>query len=244
MARHPRLIYPDVALHVVQRGNNRQDCFLHDNDRLVYLAILRDLARLRQCVIHAYCLMTNHAHMLVTPWSAVSCSLMMRDLLRCYAAYFNRRYSRTGSLWERPFRSCLVDSNAYVLACYRYIELNPVRAGMVVRPGAHPWSSYSGNAAERIDPLLTSHAEYAALAEHERQPGHAYRSFMATSDEPAFLRDIRGATEAGYPLVGEALRRKLELDGVRLEPGRPGRRSQLGDLDEDADGKQLDLLTE
>lgn len=244
MARHPRLIYPDIALHVVQRGNNRQNCFLQDNDRLVYLAILRDLARLRQCVIHAYCLMTNHAHMLVTPPSAVACSLMMRDLLRCYAAYFNRRYSRTGSLWERPFRSCLVESSAYVLNCYRYIELNPVRAGMVTNAGAHPWSSYRGNAGESVDPLLTPHVEYAALSEREVGRVRAYRSFMATSDDPAFLRSIRESTEAGYPLVGEAFRRKLESGGVRLEPSRPGPRSQPNNIDDDSDTRQLGLLTE
>jgi len=244
MARHPRLIYPDVALHVVQRGNNRQNCFLHDNDRLVYLAILRDVAHLRQCLIHAYCLMSNHVHLLITPPSTVACSLMMRDVLRCYAAYFNRRYSRTGSLWERPFRSCLVESSAYVLNCYRYIELNPVRAGMVATPAAHRWSSYAGNAGERVDPLLTLHVEYSALAEQQGHRAQAYRSFMATSDDPAFLRAIRETTEAGYPLVGEALKRKLEAGGIRLEAGRPGRRSQPDDLDDDPDGRQLDLLSE
>ena len=243
MARHPRLIYPDVALHVVQRGNNRQDCFLNDNDRLVYLAILRDVAHLRQCLIHVYCLMTNHAHMLITPPSAIACSLMMRDLLRCYAAYFNRKYRRTGSLWERPFRSCLVESSAHVLNCYRYIELNPVRAGMAPSPGAYRWSSYAGNARERVDALLTPHVEYVALGEHEERKGQAYRSLMATSDDPAFLRAIRETTEAGYPLVGEALKRKLEADGIRLEAGRPGRRSQSDDLDDDLGGRQLDLLS-
>jgi putative transposase len=148
---------------------------------------------------------TNHVHILITPPSAVACSLMMRDLLRCYAAYFNRRYSRTGSLWERPFRSCLVESSEYVLNCYRYIERNPVRAGMAPSPGAYRWSSYAGNARERVHALLTPHVEYVALSEHEEREGQAYRSLMAMSDDPAFLRAIRETTEAGYPLVGEAL---------------------------------------
>ena len=238
MARHPRLIFPDVALHVLQRGNNRQDCFLQDNDRLVYLSILRDLARLRQCAIHAYCLMTNHVHMLITPPGAMACSLLMRDLLRCYAAYFNRRYSRTGSLWERPFRSCLVDSSAYVLACYRYIELNPVRARMVVKPSDHAWSSHAGNSGARVDALLTPHVEYAALS------AHSYRELLSGSDDPGFLRTVRDATEAGFPLVGEGLKAKLEAAGVRLEPGRPGPRTASGDAEEHAVSGQLDLLTE
>lgn len=237
MARHPRLIFPDVALHVLQRGNNRQDCFFQDNDRLVYLSILRDLARLRQCAIHAYCLMTNHVHMLITPPSAEACSLLMRDLLRCYAAYFNRRYARTGSLWERPFKSCLVDSSEYVLACYRYIELNPVRAGMVVEPAAHPWSSHAGNSGARVDPMLTPHVEYEAMSVS------AYKTMLCTSDDARFLRTMRESTEAGYPLVGEPLRKKLEAAGIRFEPGRPGPRV----LPSEAEGTplgQLDLLTE
>jgi putative transposase len=244
MARHPRLIYPDVALHVLHRGNNRQDCFLQDNDRLVYLAILRDLARLRQCALHAYCLMTNHVHMLITPSSAAGCSLLMRDLLRCYSAYFNRRYRRTGTLWERPFRSCLVDSGEYVLACYRYVELNPVRAGMVAAPAAHPWSSYRGNAGATADPLLTPHVEYVALSERETSRAPMYRALMGTSDDTAFVRSIRAATDAGYPLVGEQLKQKLKADGVRLEANRPGPQPHVVDVEADSSRQQLDLLTE
>jgi putative transposase len=125
MGRHARLVVADVALHVVQRGNNRQHCFRQDNDRLVYLSLLKQAASFWQCSLHAYCLMSNHIHLLFTPPHERACSAMMRDLGREYAAYFNRRYERTGSLWERPFRSCLVDSATYVLACYRYIERNP-----------------------------------------------------------------------------------------------------------------------
>jgi len=243
MARHPRLIFPDVALHVVHRGNNRQDCFLQDNDRLVYLCILRDLARLRQCAIHAYCLMTNHVHLLVTPAGAVECSLLMRDLLRCYAAYFNRRYSRSGSLWERPFHSCLVDSSEHVLACHRYIELNPVRAGMVAAPGAHPWSSYAGNSGVRSDALLTPHVEYLALSANERARKDAYRALLAVGEDPAFLRTVREATWGGLPLVGAELKAKLEAAGVRLERGAPGPHAVSVDDEGPSVSTQLELLT-
>ena len=204
MGRHARLVVPEVALHAVQRGNNRQDCFHHDNDRLVYLSLLKDAARLRQCAIHAYCLMTNHVHLLFTPPQEAACSLMMRDLGREYAAYFNRRYARTGSLWERPFKSCLVDSAPYVLACYRYIERNPVRAHMVGQPGDHPWSSYAGNTASREDALLTPHPEYAALG---MDAASRWRSY------------------AGYPLIGERLKAELEKRGARLARSKPGPRA-------------------
>lgn len=244
MARHPRLIFPDVALHVLQRGNNRQDCFFQDNDRLVYLSVLRDLARLRQCAIHAYCLMTNHVHMLITPPSAIACSLLMRDLLRCYAAYFNRRYSRTGSLWQRPFRSCLVDSSDYVLACYRYIERNPVRAGMVPAPSAYPWSSHHGNAGARMDQLLTPHVEYLALSAEAAARNAAYQDLLSAGDDPRVLSTLRDSTEAGYPLVGERLKAKLEAAGVRLEAGRRGPRPQSTEAHEQVLAGQLDLLTE
>ncbi|HET7669665.1 MAG TPA: transposase [Burkholderiales bacterium] len=241
MARHPRLIFPDIALHIILRGNNRQDCFHQDNDRLVYLAILRDLTRLRQCALHAYCLMTNHVHMLVTPSDAETCSLLMRDLARCYAAYFNRRYSRTGSLWERPFKSCLVESPAYVLNCYRYIERNPVRARMVEGPAAHPWSSYAGNSGARSDALLTPHAEYLALSETLESRHRAYRGLLGVADDPAFLSAMRQATDAGFPLIGDQLKAKLEAEGVRMEAGRPGPRP---DAARDEAVGQLNLLTE
>lgn len=225
MGRSARLVVPDVALHMVQRGNNRQDCFLHDNDRLVYLSLLRNGVVFRHCALHAYCLMTNHIHLLVTPRDAEACSLMMRDVGRDYAAYFNRRYERTGSLWERPFKSCLVDSAAYVLACYRYIERNPVRAQMVDHPGAYPWSSYQANAL-RHDALLTPHPEYIALSADTSKRHTAYQRMLAGDDEDAFLAAMRESTHAGYPMVGEALKTKLEKDGIRFERGKPGPREE------------------
>jgi putative transposase len=236
MGRHARLVVPDVALHVMQRGNNRQDCFHHDNDRLVYLSILREAAALRQCAIHAYCLMTNHVHVLFTPPHEEACSLMMRDLGRDYASYFNRRYSRTGSLWERPFKSCLVDSAPYVLACYRYIERNPVRAHMVEQPGDHPWSSYAGNAALREDALLTPHPEYAALALDAASLRRSYQRLLADADETVFLGAMREATDAGYPLIGDRLKSELEKQGMRLERSKPGPRAAPAAAHDDESG--------
>ena len=229
-------------MHIRQRGNNRQDCFFQDNDRLVYLAILRDLLTLRRCALHAYCLMTNHVHLLVTPADENGCSLMMRDLARCYANYFNRRYSRTGQLWEGRFRSCLVDSPRYVLGCYRYIELNPVRAGMVSAPGAHVWSSYGTNTAARDDRLLTPHAEYLALGLDAASRVRAYEGLVWNGDEPELLSAMRESTDNGFPLVGDGLKSELESQGQRMERSRPGPRAQSSAPQDSS--AQLDLLTE
>ena len=225
MARHPRLVIPGVALHVRQRGNDRQNCFRHDNDRLVYLSMLRDLSRTRGCAVHAYCLMTNHVHLLLTPVDEAGCALLMRDLGRCYAAYFNRRYEKTGALWEHPFRSCLVDSAEYVIACYRYIERNPVRAQMVAQPADYRWSSYAGNACLRSDSIIEPHAEYLALGRcDEASRPRAYRELLSDTEATDSLKALRDATDAGFPLVGVGLKSELEKVGARLERGTPGRR--------------------
>ncbi|HYL88211.1 MAG TPA: transposase [Burkholderiales bacterium] len=231
-----------MALHIMQRGNDRQDCFRQDTDRLVYMSLLRDYASLRHCAVHAYCLMTNHVHLLVTPEDTKGCALMMRDLGRCYAAYFNRRYAKVGALWQHPFRSCLVDSAEYVIACYRYIERNPVRAGMVRRPAEHPWSSYAGNTRLRSDELLTPHVEYLALGLDETSRGRLYRELVSEADQPAVLETLRSATEAGFPLVSERLKAELKEAGVRFERGVPGPRTSAGAAEGVAG--QFVLLTE
>jgi len=240
MGRYARLVVPDVALHVIQRGNNRQDCFLHDNDRLFYLSLLKDGLRFRECALHAYCLMTNHIHLLLTPRDGRACSLIMRDLGRDYAAYFNRRYERTGSLWERPFKSCLVDSSDYVLACHRYIERNPVRAHMVDHPRKYLWSSYAANPALRDDPLITAHPEYEALALDPAMRRSAYERMLDEIDNDAFITDMREATHAGYPMVSAGLKSELERQGARFERGKPGPREDSAARDDNS--AQLALI--
>lgn len=209
MARQSRFVLPDVAVHIIQRGNDRMPCFRCDEDFLVYLALLRELAREFNCAVHAYCLMTNHVHLLLTPQAVDSCSKLMKHLGQRYTQYFNRRYERSGTLWEGRFRSCVAESARYVLACYRYIELNPVRAGMVSHPGAYLWSSYAVNSGSRADALVSPHPEILALA-----PGHhhsAYRQLFDEELDDALLTAIRDATNGGYPMVSERLKAKLVL---------------------------------
>ena len=167
MPRQSRLVLPGVALHIIQRGNNRQACFRGDGDYLLYLLHLRELATRHGCAVHAYCLMTNHVHLLMTPSIEDALSTLMRNLGQRYVQYFNRRYGRTGTLWEGRFRSCIAESARYVLACYRYIELNPVRAGLTDHPGNYLWSSYRFNVDGLEDQLITAHPEYLGLG-HDR----------------------------------------------------------------------------
>ena len=221
MPRGPRLVVPDIALHIVQRGHNRQDCFLHDTDYLVYLANLRDLSVRTRCALHAYCLMTNHIHLLVTPSDAQACALLMRNLGQRYVQYFNRRYKRSGTLWEGRFKSCLVDSPPYVIATHRYIERNPVRAGMVASASAYPWSSHGGNAGQASNKILTPHVEYLALGKNEKSRHAAYQGLFTADDEPAFLEAIRDATNGGFALVGKQLECKLPTDTQRRLKRKP-----------------------
>jgi putative transposase len=169
--------------------------------------------------------MTNHVHLLLTPPDDVACALLMRDLGRCYAAYFNRRYEEWGTPWERPFRSCLVDSAAYVLRCYRYIERNPVRAGMIPSPSAFAWSSYAGNSGAREDSLLTPHSEYVAIAIDVSGRQVAYRQLLDEPDDDHFVQTMRKATDGGFALIGDELKSQLQAAGARLQSGKPGPRA-------------------
>jgi putative transposase len=226
MARVPRLIFPGVALHVIQRGNNRNACFREDSDYLTYLGYLRHLSAKYECKLHAYCLMTNHVHLLLTPPQSQACALLMRDLGRGYVRYFNRRHARSGTLWEGRFRSCIAESADYVIACYRYIELNPVRAGMVSHPGSYLWSSHAANAGMRPDPMVKPHCEFLALA-NGASPHAAYRALFEQSLDEGMLRSIREATNGGYPLVSDAFKSRMMAPlGLRTQRGKPGPRAQ------------------
>lgn len=197
MARQARLILPGVAVHVMQRGNNRARCFRAGSDQSRYLIYLRELAAKFECVVHAYCLMSNHVHLLMTPPSAEACAGMMRELGQRYARYFNHTYARSGTLWEGRFRSCLVESPRYVLACYRYIELNPVRPGMAQRPEGYEWSSYTTNIGRRADSLITPHAEFLALGLEAETRYRAYMDLIQQALEPSVVGEIRKATNGG-----------------------------------------------
>lgn len=176
MARKARFNLPGIPQHVIQCGNNREPCFYAEADYDRYLVDLSEAANHNACRIHAYVLMTNHVHVLVTPMCEYGISHLMQDLGRKYVRYINQRYRRSGTLWEGRYKSSLIDSEAYLLACMRYIELNPVRAHMVEHPGEYRWSSYACNAHGRNDRLIVPHPTYGALAaDAARRPNAWYR---------------------------------------------------------------------
>ena len=157
MPRRPRLALPGVPLHLIQRGNNRQACFFAEEDYRFYLERLSEHAGKSGCRVHAYVLMTNHVHLLISADGAEAPGAMMKALGQRYVQYVNRVYRRSGTLWEGRFRSCPIQEKTYLLACQRYIELNPVRAGMVEHPADYPWSSYRANGEGEANPLIHVH---------------------------------------------------------------------------------------
>jgi putative transposase len=197
MPRRARAVLPGFALHVVQRGINRNPCFLNDGDFAAYLKLLSEFSTRFNCAVHAYCLMTNHVHLLVTPRAADSCSLLMKNVGQCHVQRVNHRLGRSGTLWEGRFHSCLVNTDSYVLACYRYIELNPVRAGMVSSPDQYRWSSYATNAHGIPNALLTAHSAYEALAEQSDLRARAYKDLCMSAPAPLIVEEIRTATRIG-----------------------------------------------
>lgn len=216
MPRLPRPILPQIPIHIIQRGNNRLRCFFSDSDFLVYLDLLKKSALKSGCRIHAYVLMTNHVHLLVTPQTADAPAAMMQTLGQRYVQYVNRRYCRTGSLWEGRYRSCLVQHDRYLLTCQRYIELNPVRAQMVTHPSHYQWSSYRTNAHGAPTDLITPHPVYSALAHQAVEREAAYRDLFNAALPVRVLNQVRRATNGNY-----ALGNKNFIDEMARALGRP-----------------------
>ncbi len=215
---------PGVAVHVIQRGNNRNACFASDEDRRFYLFHLARMLPRAGCLLHAYCLMTNHVHLLLTAQSAGGCALLMKSTGELCARYFNKTHQRSGYLWEGRFKSCLVQSETYVLSCYRYIDLNPVRAGLVRRADEYVWSSYRFNALGEASALLSPHEEYLRLGGTSAERQAMYRELIAEVQGPHTVEEIRNATNGGYVLGSTAFRTALaRLFGRRVDRGIAGR---------------------
>jgi putative transposase len=224
MARLPRPDLAGVPQHVVQRGNNRMPCFLDDADRQRYVQCLKEALTRYGCALHAYVLMSNHVHLLLTPAEAGAIPRMMQTFARNYAGLFNGRHGRTGTLWEGRYKSCLVDSESYVLTCYRYIELNPVRAWMIDDPAAHPWSSYGANALGRANPLITPHPAYLALGSDLAARMAAYRALFAEVLTAQTLAEIRQYLQQQRALGTDRFRARVEAELKRFAGVRPAHR--------------------
>jgi putative transposase len=233
MPRRARLAVPGIPWHIIQRGNNRSACFYADEDYGLYLQHLEELAGKFGCAIHAYVLMTNHVHLLLTPENVDSAALLMKHLGQRYVQYINRTYRRSGTLWEGRFRSCLTQAEDYVLACYRYIELNPVRADMVRHPREYRWSSYRTNAEGRSNFLIRPHELYIRLGRSDASRREAYRGLFKAHLDDGLVDGIRAATNGNYVLgtrrFQEEVERMLGRRVTKGKAGRPARRVECGE---------------
>lgn len=223
MMRQPRLDLPGIPQHIVQRGNNRLPCFLDDDDRRCYLALLGEALHGSDCSAHAYVLMDNHVHLLMTPSRDKCVARLMQKLGRQYAGWFNGRHRRTGTLWEGRYKSCLVDNEAYVLRCYRYIDLNPVRARMIDDPTAYRWSSCAGHCGAP-DILLTAHPAYVALGVSTGSRGRAYRAIIDEVLSPDTVAQIRTYLQQQRALGSDAFQAMVQAKTRRFAGTRPAHR--------------------
>ncbi|MCO5054595.1 transposase [Thermomonas sp.] len=221
MARHPRSDLPGIPQHIVQRGNNRLPCFLDDEDRQHYLQCLLEALARFGCQLHAYVLMDNHVHLLMTPGEVGAMSRLMHTFARNYAGLFNHRHGRTGTLWEGRYKACLVASDAYFLACSRYIELNPVRAWIAAQPADYLWSSHRANVGRTRDPLLSPHACYLALGPDPESRAMAYRSFFDEALADDMVAEIRCYLRQQRALGSDRFREWVEARTGRFATARP-----------------------
>ena len=235
MARLPRVHLPDLPAHVVIRGNDRKAIFRSQGDRIFFHRCLLEASRRYRLAIHSYVLMTNHVHLVATGENALSLSRSVQMVGRRYVSYFNYLYGRTGSLWEGRFRSSPIQCDRYLLACHRYVEMNPVRAGIVSAPEEFLWSSHGALAFGKTDDLITPHPIYLGLGLDGEIRFQRYRQLFDKRLSPGTLGRIREALNAGLALGSRQFCRQLELQSGRrvttAKIGRPpGRKSNSENL--------------
>ncbi len=236
MPRKPRFYLPGVAAHVVQRGHSREPVFFEDEDYRAYLNWLGEASERYACSIHAYVLMTNHIHILATPKAQNGISQMMQYTGRYYVPFINHKYGTSGSIWEGRYKASLVHEADYLLACMRYIELNPVRAGMVNHPRSYRWSSYRANAEGKTDELLKPHTLYTNLGKTAVEQRQAYRDLFKAYVDEEEISHIRACWQTGTPLGNDAFKQKVEeklnCKVGQSRRGRPTTKDSAENIDE------------
>jgi putative transposase len=231
MPRRSRLELPGIPMHITQRGVNRAAVFIDNGDRYHYLSLLRSIFPQYNVALHAYVLMGNHVHLLASSPEAGAISCAMRKLHQCHVNAFNRRHRRTGTLWEGRFKSCLVDTDRYLLTVSRYIELNPVRAAIAVSPEEYRWSSVHAHLNLLTDPVHTPHPIYLALDRDDTVRAQVYREWLYEAiddDELAAIRQhLKQERVLGDPRF-QAMAEKALNRSVCVRPqGRPVRESRI-----------------
>lgn len=224
MARLKRLSPLDIPRHIIQRGNNRQVCFVCDQDMAFYASLLLEYSTKFSVSLHAWVFMTNHVHLLASPRAIDGISKMMQAVGRRYVRYFNREYLRSGTLWEGRFKSSLVQSERYLLQCQRYIELNPVRARMVTEPAQYVWSSYQCHALGKKVQMSTPHIEYLLLGKSDASRQVAYRELFLSHVDEKLIDDIRAAVNKGLAFGNDSFKDEIEnLYERRVRSAKMGR---------------------
>ena len=225
MARLPRLTLAGYPHHIIQRGNNRQMIFADTQDFETMLALLTENAQKFAVAVHAYVLMDNHFHLLATPATAEALPLMMQAVGRSYVRYFNNRHGRSGTLWEGRYRSTLIETERYLLACMAYIDLNPVRAGMVAQALDWRWSSHAHSLGLHADGLVTPHALYWALGNTPFAREAAYGALVQAGVSANQQSALTDATLRGWALGEDdfvaALQKKSARRVSKAKAGRP-----------------------
>lgn len=210
MPRQRRYRIPDIPQHVIARGIDRNACFFDPSDYRRYLELLQEASAKHACLVHAYVLMTNHVHLLMTPRTPDAVPRTMQAVGRRYVQQTNARYGRTGTLWEGRYKATVVCCERYLLRCSRYIELNPVRAGIVPDPGDYPWSSYGHNALGSRNGLLSEHEAYRDLGGTPNARQAAYRGLVSELLSDEEVERIRRSTRMGRPLGSDRFKSEIE----------------------------------
>ncbi|MDR6840311.1 transposase [Pseudoxanthomonas sacheonensis] len=228
--RRPRLELPGIPLHITHRGVNRAATFLDEDDYVSYLQALEASAEAQHVRVHGYVLMTNHVHLLVSAQETGTVSRMMQAIGRRYVRTLNTKHRRTGTLWEGRYKSCLVDSDHYLLRCLRYIELNPVRAGMVALPEHYRWSSVHAHLGKHPDPRWTPHPLYLALNEDPVARSHLYHTLLMEPISSADIQSIRDHLQQervlGSPAFQAMVEKTLNRSCCLRSPGRPTKETE------------------
>jgi putative transposase len=227
MARLPRLVVPNQPHHVIQQGNDLQIIFRDADDYLAFINWLRDASRQFKVAVHAYVLMTNHLHLLATPSDEQGLSKMMQWIGRHYVPYFNRKYGRTGTLWQGRYKATVIEADHYLMTCCRYIETNPVRSGLVASAGDYSWSSYPHHIGLKSDPVITDHPLYWALGNTPFDREIAYKALIEQGVNEDDVAALTEATLKGWAIGSERFKLLLERQTLRrVRKSKRGRPSQ------------------
>jgi putative transposase len=237
MPPHTRYVTPGLAQHVIQRGNNRVPLFVSDADFRRFYLYLREACERHGCALHAYAFMTNHFHLLMTPSKPAGIGLTLQSVGRRYVPYFNRSYARSGTLWDGRYRATVIEAEVHIATCYRYIERNPIRAGIVANADEYPWSSYRANALGDADPLVAPHAWYLSLGDDPASRQAVYRSSFVIEPLADDLLALRAGTQRGWALGSTRFHADIETrPAQRTRPLRAGRSVRRTDPSAQNDG--------